>query len=186
MRPRRSAPAAFRATFRAGLWALVLLPSCGAADGARRPLVDTWPDGARKCEGVEVRVDGRWVKEGPATFYRADGSLAARGEYARGLETGSWTEWLEDGSRAEGAYREGERDGPWSYWHPNGKRQEQGAYAAGTRTGTWRWWYDDGPLRSEAEYRAGRLHGRVVGYHRDGSVDPEGSGAYEDGVKVGD
>ena len=169
----------------AALLALALA-ACGPSDVARRPLREEWPGGGLKCEGSEVRVGGRWVKDGPATFHRQDGSLAARGGYERGLESGAWSEWLEDGTRAEGAYLEGRREGPWVYWHPEGTRQEEGAYAAGLREGRWRWWYPDGSLRGEAEYAGGRMHGRVVEYRRDGSVDPEASGTYVEGEKVAD
>ena len=119
---------------KASLLALALA-ACGPSDVARRPLREEWPGGGLKCEGSEVRVGGRWVKDGPATFHRQDGSLAARGGYERGLESGAWSEWLEDGTRAEGAYLEGRREGPWVYWHPEGTRQEEGAYAAGNHQG---------------------------------------------------
>lgn len=176
-----------RGVGRSGFLVLALLAlGCGASEGTRRPLRDEWPGGRLKCEGTEVRQGGRWVKDGPVTFYRADGSPAARGAYAEGLETGPWTEWLEDGSRADGTYREGAREGRWLYTHPNGSRQEEGSYVAGLRQGPWRWWYADGTLRGELEYRDGRLHGRVVEYRRDGSVDPAASGTYEDGERVAD
>lgn len=170
-------------------WAALLLATaaaCSPAEGETRPLLATWPNGAVKVQASEAWYDGEWVKEGPARFFRRDGSPQAAGAYERGRESGPWVEWLEDGSRGEGSYVQGQRSGPWTYWHANGNRQEEGIYETGRRVGVWRWWYDSGVLRSEAEYAGGKVSGRVCHWLPDGSSDPALSGTYEDGEKVGD
>ncbi|TDJ75251.1 MAG: hypothetical protein E2O39_04255 [Planctomycetota bacterium] len=158
--------------------------ACGPPESERRPLHETWPDGGVKCVGTEIRLDGEWVKDGGVVFHREDGTQSAAGTYHLGLESGPWTEWLEDGSRAEGQYVEGLRSGPWTYWHANGAEQEAGAYEAGKRTGPWTWWYERGGKREESLYANGERWGLVTYWKPDGALDPERSGFFEAGVKV--
>jgi antitoxin component YwqK of YwqJK toxin-antitoxin module len=163
------------------------LTACGPADGERRPLADSWPDGNKKCVGVEVRHQGEWVKDGRVTFYERDGTtVKAEGSYAQGLETGAWAELLADGSRAEGEYVNGQRHGRWVYWHAKGAKQEEGEYLNGVREGAWSWWYADGKLRSEASYAGGKFEGRRTDYARSGEVVTATSGLYRAGERVSD
>lgn len=176
------------ASMRRALPQILLLAAvaCGPPAGERRTLHETWPNGRVKCAGAEVVHDGEWVKDGAVDFHYEDGTKSATGTYRLGLESGRWTEWLADGSRAEGEYVDGFRAGRWIYWHPNGRLQEEGAYEVGKRTGPWTWWYEHGEKREESLYASGERWGRVTYWKPDGSVDPERSGFFEAGEKVRD
>jgi hypothetical protein len=85
------------------------------------------------------RRHGRWE----AT--RADGSVAVRADYVRGVRHGSWTRW-----------------------HPDGRPAVQVTYAGGLAHGLLLAWYADGRLALRAELRRGRLHGPFAATGRDG------------------
>jgi hypothetical protein len=59
------------------------------------------------------------------------------------------------------AEEKGQRTGHWITWHANGQKHSEGAYDAGRREGSWTFW-------------------RV-----DGSVNPDLTGTYADGVRTG-
>ena len=182
---------------RVAAWGATLLLGCGPApaDFQQRPLVQYWRTGSQlpigdrapqagppiRCQGQEVYIDGKWVKDGPFTFYDERGNEVASGSYHAGVEQGPWTQAEAGGVLARGAFNGGRREGPWTYTHPNGQTQEEGAYANGKRVGMWRGWRADGSLAAEVNYRAGQRQGECRYYSKAGLVDPSRSGKYVDG-----
>jgi len=165
---------------------LAVTGACGPADGTRRALTSKWPGGETRLVTEEVRHDGAWVKDGPARFSYADGTLEAEGEFRLGFEVGPWTQVFEDGTRAEGEFKDGQRNGLWTYYHQDGSTQEQGHYVDGEREGEWIWWYPNGDVHGTAMYVGGKKHGTVTEYDADGELIAERSGFFEYGLKIRD
>jgi hypothetical protein len=69
--------------------------------------------------------------------------------------------------------------------HPGGAPRERTTFLDGERHGRTTRWYADGTLRAEGEFVRGRMEGEWRWYHPDGSPDPDRSGRYEDGRRVG-
>jgi antitoxin component YwqK of YwqJK toxin-antitoxin module len=63
--------------------------------------------------------------------------------------------------RSKQAYRDGQPHGPAEEWFPDGSLAARGRYEDGRREGAWTFWLEGG------------------------AVDPERSGLYEDGRRVG-
>jgi len=163
---------------------LLVLSACSGREGERRALEETWDNDQVRVRGEQVMHAGDWVKDGAVSFFNRDGTPRAQGQYTLGLESGEWTEHLDDGTRAVGSYTDGQRDGLWTYFFEDGGKQEEGHFSAGERVGEWTWWYRSGGRRSLSFYVAGKLHGAVQAWTEDGEVDPDNSLTYEHGVAV--
>jgi hypothetical protein len=82
-----------------------------------------------------VTIDGgRYMLEGKATYWFADGQKLK-----------------------EGRHEKGEPDGEWSYWHKNGVKAAEGSYVDGNRDGLWTRWDEAGKTISEAVFDRGML-----------------------------
>jgi antitoxin component YwqK of YwqJK toxin-antitoxin module len=78
------------------------------------------------------------IPGGEPGFDDPNGQLSSSGPAIRGLRTGAWTEWHDDGSRAaQGEYHEGLRQGPWSFFARDGSLIEQGSFERGVKRGEW-------------------------------------------------
>jgi len=67
----------------------------------------------------------------------------------------------------------------------NGQIDTECSVKDGLREGISRRFYSDGSKMSEGSYAAGKMEGEWTFWHRDGSLDPERSGTYAAGEKVG-
>lgn len=178
-----------------GLAALALIAvvalgveACGAPppEGATRKVRGESANGV-VVEGQETVFDGEWRKHG-AFVYRDARTLdvVAQGAFDRGLENGPWTQVMEDGTRGEGPFVAGRRQGAWEYRYEGGALQERGSYDRGLREGRWVFYREDGTVYRDAEYSAGEKDGEVRVYREDGeTLDPEPSGVYRRGEKIG-
>ena len=69
--------------------------------------------------------------------------------------------------------------------YANGKLKSRG-YIKGKniRTGEWTFWDENGQKEFAGEYKNGWFEGRCTRWNKDGTIDTELSGIYEDGNKV--
>jgi len=162
---------------------------CGPApaEGSTRKVREENASGVVVLEGQEMVFDGSWKKHGAFVFRDArTGDVVAQGAFDRGLENGPWTQVMEDGTRGEGPFVEGRRHGAWEYRYEGGALQERGSYDRGLREGRWVFYREDGTIYRDAEYVAGEKDGEVRVYLEDGeTLDPEPSGVYRRGEKIG-
>lgn len=118
------------------------------------------------------------------------GLLVACGEGRREVQA----HWPSGALRAEGVETRAPdggwvQDGPFRSWHEGGGRESEGAYAAGLRSGPWTTWHppaQGGGLRSQGSYLFGQEEGVWVHRRPDGSIDPQLTGIYEAGERLGD
>lgn len=174
-----------------GLFALLALgtEACSPPppEGSTRKVREENASGVVVLEGQETVFDGAWKKHGAFVFRDPrSGDVVAQGAFDRGLENGPWTQVMEDGTRGEGPFTEGRRHGAWTYWYEGGALQERGSYDRGLREGRWVFYREDGTVFRDAEYAAGEKDGEVRVYLEDGeTLDPEPSGVYRRGEKIG-
>src|SRR5690606_23799157 len=80
----------------------------------------------------------------------SNGQVKARGCVGRGADgnyrrQGPWTYWYANGQKkTEGAFKDDKKEGPWTYWYVNGQKESEGAYKNGKREGPWTAWYENG------------------------------------------
>ncbi len=129
-----------------------------------------WPRGERRSQGRGERGQ----EEGEWTWWYEDGQIRERGRFEDGHRVGVWTQWYPHGQRASDGERiwvperrASERHGPWTFWSDDGSQRAEGSFDRGLRVGRWSFWM------------AGEEQDEVV-------LDPERSGTYEAGVRVGD
>jgi len=77
-------------------------------------------------------------------------------------------------------------DGPWEERWPDGRPKARGRYRSGVRTGVFESWYEDGSVESRGSYLEGAKEGVWIHRRRDGVVDMELTGVYEDGERIRD
>jgi antitoxin component YwqK of YwqJK toxin-antitoxin module len=71
-------------------------------------------------------------------------------------------------------------------YYGNGERKAEIPYRDGVPDGKAREWYPDGRPASEGTYEDGQRNGRWTFWREDGTVDPERSGLYQGGRRVGE
>jgi antitoxin component YwqK of YwqJK toxin-antitoxin module len=134
-----------------------VLAGCGEGHRAR------WPEGIRRSEGKGSATN----EEGLWTYWYPDGQLRERGEYKGGHKVGVWTQWYRGGQRASS----GER-----VWVPDRRASE--------RHGMWTTWHENGQKRSAGTYDRGSREGHRDAWGVDGTIDPQETGEYRDGLRV--
>jgi len=150
-------------------------------------LTADYDSGTPLYEGVQVRTTEGWKRDGPWSAWHADGQLWEQGGYRDGEEDGPWKWWYENGRvQAEGSFVDGQHVGPWVFYHENGQMMAEGAFEEDHPRGRWVTYWEDGSPRSEGEYVQGERSGRWRFYGSDGVLDPEVSGLYERGERVGE
>jgi antitoxin component YwqK of YwqJK toxin-antitoxin module len=87
--------------------------------------------------------------------------------------------------RERGAGVDGRRDGTWTRHFPGGALFTECEWRAGLRHGRERRWYLDGTPRWHGEWRDGQKSGEWIHMTREERVDPELTGVYENGEKIG-
>lgn len=149
-----------------------------------------------KGEYVRGNKQGKWVEqETPETSFgsailRVPGLnsailLAATGEYADNLRTGTWSWNRLDGPLvAEGPCIKGQLDGTVRLYHADGKAlAATGNFRVGNMSGIWQFFHANGTKSEEGEFYLSRRDKAWKGWHEDGSLAWEG--AYQLGVSTG-
>ena len=70
-------------------------------------------------------------------------------------------------------------------WYPSGQIQAKATLEDGVREGPATEWYQNGNLRCSGDYRGGLREGAWTFYTENGDVDPNASGTYEAGERIG-
>ena len=121
---------------------------------------------------------------GITTLYYESGEKKAEGEIRKGLETGKWTNWHENGNiesigcylearkdslwqwfdefgilTATGTYDDGVENGTWVNYYPDGTVSDSGSYHEGLKEGLWEYFHENGQLKYAVNYKAGKMHG---------------------------
>ena len=87
--------------------------------------------------------------------------------------------------RERGRLRDGKREGTWTTWHDNGVKASEASYSSDLFDGFLISWYANGQQAATGLYRRGRAEGRWWYWNADGTPNPDRSGFYERGVRVG-
>lgn len=123
-------------------------------------------------------------REGKWTFSDATGRKRFEIDYVRGLRTGAYIQWNEDGKLIVlGECFADKRHGSWTEFHDNGELKSEGEYFAGVRHGEWKSFYDNGETAEEGEFYEGHRRGLWAGYHSSGAASYQGS--YVNGQRQG-
>ncbi len=121
---------------------------------------------------------------GPWTSYHANGSVAAKGSYNKGVKNGEWIRWHANGKKAHVVtYKQGLESGQSKSWHDSGHLRSNGHYKNGIRFGVWSFRNDRGQSQSKGAFKNGRRHGRWLLY--DDLGKPRSKGNYRLGRMVG-
>jgi hypothetical protein len=100
------------------------------------------------------------LKEGKLIAYHSSGTLMVKGYFTRGLRTGRWDNYRENGQLMSfHHYQNGQLDGPMEYYYQNGLLLYKGAYKDDLQHGKW-WIYDidnTGVLKYERIYENGKI-----------------------------
>ena len=137
-------------------------------------------------------------KEGDERLYAPDAKLPYTGwaksmhneeqaeylaHFKDGVLDGRWTEWREDGEKAqEGTYNAGREDGIWTKWYGNGEKESERNFKDGVEEGTWIEWHENGTKAEERHYADGKLHGPWVNWDEGGKEWQRST--YKNGVEV--
>ena len=115
--------------------------------------------------------------------YLSNGNRYSYGYIKKGLRTGKWTYWYENGQiSSEKNYKDNKLDGRWIEWDENGQKKEEENYKDGKRDGKWTSWYSNGQIRSEKNHKDGIEGGKWISWDEDGQKLNEKN--YKDGYIV--
>ena len=114
---------------------------------------------------VDGMPDGLWV------VHRGPHSDEERGIFERGVRTGRWCWWDEEGDiLMKGEYRNGARVGHWYERNSKTGVATQGAFANGQKQGPWVEIDPEGRLLAVTEYRDSKAHGGAQLFDAHGHV----------------
>jgi antitoxin component YwqK of YwqJK toxin-antitoxin module len=125
------------------------------------------------------------IKNGPARFFHANGSLMKYGNYIGDLKQGPWVFHAVNGHKtAELSYLRGRLDGTCRWWDANGQLIAEEPYEQGIFHGTLRRWFPDGSPKQETHFEHGRAFGEYTRHVHEGDTLRHGTvikGFYADG-----
>jgi antitoxin component YwqK of YwqJK toxin-antitoxin module len=81
-------------------------------------------------------------------------------------------------------FKDGKTHGPWVKYHDNGQLMEQGIFSDDKTQGPWVQYHKNGQLHAKGTFKDGKMDGPWVWYLGDGTVFPEFTGTFKNGVKV--
>ncbi len=167
-----------------------------------------YPNGQLVSE--ENYVDG--LIDGPLVEYYDNGAKKQEGQFSAGKQVGTWRSFYPDGAKqSEGAFLDGLKTGTWTSWHPTGEvhmempYDDQGliqgtvvrkhvdgsveaelTYVDGLVQGEVTQTWPDGKTRSVGSWKDGMRAGEWRFFHKDGSLDGQSSGTFENNQRVAD
>lgn len=120
-----------------------------------------------------------------ATEYTEEGKKAAVGVYTGPNQKDStWTYYRPDGSvLSRENYAKGQPSGLWLTYHPNGKTADETRYAGGIRNGSFASFSEDAKPRVRCTYLKGTLDGLYESFDSNGKLKFKGT--YAKGLKTG-
>lgn len=106
---------------------------------------------------------------GVKTFYHENGNRMSEGNYADGMEDGSWVYWNEDGSlNSQGYYKEGKMDSTWQWYDEKSNLTKVYSYKNGLLDGVAYNYYSNGIFSDSGSYVKGRMDGPWVFQYESG------------------
>lgn len=109
-----------------------------------------------KCFYMQNRIHGL------STKYHWNGETAEKLEYNRGIKSGMWKQYFNDGTLClQASYNKGKLSGEFLSWHTNGIKEITGHYKNDIRTGNWHFFDKNGILRKEIKYINGVAQNRA-------------------------
>jgi formylglycine-generating enzyme required for sulfatase activity len=130
------------------------------AAGPGRPVrgEEKYPDGKIKARwSGKILADGRFVLDGPETWFFPNGAKLYEVQWADGYKRGVETLWREDGSKVWQWEHRPDGTSVWTQYWPNGRVKRVSEWKEGRCHGTVRYWGPDGALRGEYQFREGDL-----------------------------
>ena len=110
-------------------------------------------------EGVYFTKDSDLPYSGEVFTLYTSGDIKEEGKLEKGLMSGSWTYWNEDGNKySEETYKNGYKEGQFILYK-DGNRQREGGYLNRKKHGLFIEWYDNGQMKQEGTFKEGRLSG---------------------------
>ena len=94
-----------------------------------------------------------------------DNGMTLQTHYKNGLKNGPETYWYANGQKAsEGSYVDDKLEGSLIYWYDNGNKASEGFYINNKPESVQTAWDENGLIESEQEYQNGVLNGKTVFY----------------------
>ncbi len=145
--------------------AWILDPSAGVPAGApvtatSEPATETekYPSGKVRATWSGVTAsDGRYLLDGPETFYYESGAKQYEVTYRLGHKVGSETYQTEDGRTVWAWEHRPDGSSTWTQYWPNGQKKAESTWKNGRCEGTATRWDLSGKKISEREFRNGAL-----------------------------
>lgn len=117
-----------------------------------------YPDGRLQARwSGKILTDGRFVLDGPETWYSPQGTKLYEVEWREGRKTGTETRWRADGSKLWQWEHRPDGVSVWTQYWPNGNVRRQSQWKEGRCFGVAGSWAPDGTLRERYEFRDGEL-----------------------------
>lgn len=140
---------------------VLLLSSCGNGVEQQRILDRE----GRIAVVIDLR-DGR--KDGPVTFYWADGTIRCQGQYRNDHRDGWWRSYHPDGShRSLSHYSRGQKEGPRIYWDTTGRPMRAEHFVGGVPNGAFYRFFPEGRPAQRSHYVNGLLEGPHDQWYKD-------------------
>ncbi len=120
---------------------------------------------------AQNKIDSQGRRQGHWVRTDKDGSKIYEGEFADGLETGTFTYYYRNGNvRIRNNYVVPGKRCMHEAYDEQGHLIARGEYNQKNRDGLWRFYAEDGRLVKEAHYAMGVKHGLHVVYNREGDT----------------
>ena len=130
-----------------------------------------WDNDTPKMESYRTREGKQLVKNGTGEYVGRYGNdtIAAKGFYVDGFQTGQWNYWYSTGQKSQTTYfMQGKPDGKSINYYESGKISTEGSMKGGKQHGEWMWYHTNGQVSSRANFVDGQKEGVQVFYNEDG------------------
>ena len=132
-----------------------------------------------------VKRDGIHYKKFSTVPFTGKVTGKSQGSFKNGKWDGPWVSYYDNGQLwSKGTFKDGKKNGHWVHYHDNGQLMEQGIFSDDKTQGPWVQYHKNGQLHAKGIFKDGKLDGPWVWYLSDGTVFPEFTGTFKDGVKV--
>ena len=132
-----------------------------------------------------VKRDGLYYKKYTDVPFTGKVTGKTPESFKNGKRHGPWVSYYDNGQLwSKGTFKDGKKNGHWVHYHDNGQLMEQGIFSDDKTQGPWVQYHKNGQLHAKGTFKDGKLDGPWVWYLGDGTVFPEFTGTFKDGVKV--
>ena len=134
-----------------------------------------------------VLRDGLFYKRSSDTPFTGElDDQRTRGSIENGKQEGSWIVYWKNGElSSKGHYKNGKHEESWVYHYDDGRLWSEEYWENAKQEGSWVTYWGNGQLRSKGNYKNGKQDGPWVSYWKDGEISEWETGAFKDGVRIG-